>query len=143
LRRPIAFRRGHRRLYAAIRFDLTEWTERLREEAGADLPQKVTAFARAWRARTVSQACPVCGSPVQRIVYAENETKLLRALPDRRQDPRRPRGSRACSRRAGGGRSTSSSRSQAVDDDADHDSQIEQHQPTQARLDRLVALLKP
>ena len=37
------------------------------------------------------QPCPVCGAPVQRIVYAENESQLLRALPDRRHGARRPR----------------------------------------------------
>ncbi|TMH20792.1 MAG: formamidopyrimidine-DNA glycosylase, partial [Betaproteobacteria bacterium] len=50
-----------RRLQDATRASLTEWTERLRREAGADFPEKVTAFR-------------VCGSPVQRIVYADNET---------------------------------------------------------------------
>jgi formamidopyrimidine-DNA glycosylase len=63
------------RLFDATRSILTEWTERLRKAAGADLPEKVTAFHEEmavhgrWR-----KPCPVCGSPVQRIVYAENET---------------------------------------------------------------------
>ena len=64
-----------RRLYAAVRSTLTEWTERLREEAGADLPQKVTAFREGMAVHgRFRKPCPVCGSPVQRIVYAENET---------------------------------------------------------------------
>jgi formamidopyrimidine-DNA glycosylase len=63
------------RLFDATRSTLIEWTERLRKQAGADLPEKVTAFHEEmavhgrWR-----KPCPVCGSPVQRIVYAENET---------------------------------------------------------------------
>jgi formamidopyrimidine-DNA glycosylase len=63
------------RLFDATRSTLIEWTERLRRQAGADLPEKVTAFHEEmavhgrWR-----KPCPVCGSPVQRIVYAENET---------------------------------------------------------------------
>jgi len=64
-----------RRLYAAVRSTLTEWTERLREDAGADLPQKVTAFREGMAVHgRFRKPCPVCGSPVQRIVYAENET---------------------------------------------------------------------
>jgi len=64
-----------RRLYAAVRSTLTEWTERLREEAGADLPEKVTAFREGMAVHgRFRKPCPVCGSPVQRIVYAENET---------------------------------------------------------------------
>ncbi|HTQ76291.1 MAG TPA: DNA-formamidopyrimidine glycosylase family protein [Burkholderiales bacterium] len=64
-----------KRLFDATRSILIEWTERLRKAAGADLPEKVTAFHEEmavhgrWR-----KPCPVCGSPVQRIVYAENET---------------------------------------------------------------------
>ena len=64
-----------RRLYAAVRSTLTEWTERLRREAGADLPEKVTAFREGMAVHgRFRKPCPVCGSPVQRIVYAENET---------------------------------------------------------------------
>ena len=64
-----------RRLYAAVRSILTEWTERLRREAGADLPVKVTAFREGMAVHgRFRKPCPVCGSPVQRIVYAENET---------------------------------------------------------------------
>ena len=63
------------RLFAAVRTTLTEWTGRLRRESGDAFPEKVTAFREGmavhgrWR-----KACPDCGSPVQRIVYAENET---------------------------------------------------------------------
>ena len=64
-----------RRLYAAVRSTLTEWTERLRREAGADLPEKVTAFREGMAVHgRFRKPCPVCGSPVQRIVYADNET---------------------------------------------------------------------
>ena len=63
------------RLYAASRATLTEWTERLREEAGADFPEKVTAFREGMAVHgRYRKPCPACGSPVQRIVYAENET---------------------------------------------------------------------
>ena len=63
------------RLFEAVRVTLTTWTERLREESGDAFPERVTAFREGmavhgrWR-----QPCPDCGSPVQRIVYAENET---------------------------------------------------------------------
>ncbi len=62
-------------LYDAARATLAEWTERLREEAGADFPEKVTAFREGMAVHgRFRKPCPVCGSPVQRIVYAENET---------------------------------------------------------------------
>jgi len=62
-------------LYEATRAILTEWTEQLRREAGEAFPDKVTAFhdAMAVHGRH-GQPCPVCGAPVQRIVYADNET---------------------------------------------------------------------
>jgi len=64
-----------RRLYAAVRSTLAEWTERLRREAGANFPEKVTAFREGMAVHgRFRKPCPVCGSPVQRIVYAENET---------------------------------------------------------------------
>jgi formamidopyrimidine-DNA glycosylase len=64
-----------KRLYDAARSILMEWTERLRREAGADLPEKVTAFREGMAVHgRYRKPCPVCGSPVQRIVYAENET---------------------------------------------------------------------
>jgi formamidopyrimidine-DNA glycosylase len=64
-----------KRLYDAARATLTEWTERLRREAGPNLPEKVTAFREGMAVHgRYRKPCPVCGSPVQRIVYAENET---------------------------------------------------------------------
>ncbi len=63
------------RLYEATREVLTEWAQRLREEAGDDFPEKVTAFRPQMAVHgRHRQPCPVCGSAVQRIVYAENET---------------------------------------------------------------------
>jgi len=63
-----------RRLFEATRAVLSEWTERLRVEAG-DYPEKVTAFHAAMAVHgKYGQPCPVCGAPVQRIVYADNET---------------------------------------------------------------------
>ncbi len=63
------------RLYVAARAILTEWTERLRREAGEAFPDKVTAFRDAMAVHgRHGQPCPVCGAPVQRIVYADNET---------------------------------------------------------------------
>jgi formamidopyrimidine-DNA glycosylase len=62
------------RLFAAARDVLAEWTERLRAEAAGRFPEKVTAFRAEMAAHgRYGQPCPVCGSPIQRIVYAENE----------------------------------------------------------------------
>jgi formamidopyrimidine-DNA glycosylase len=62
------------RLQAATRAVLTDWTERLRAAAGEDFPEKVTAFRDGMAVHgRYRQPCPVCGAPVQRIVYAENE----------------------------------------------------------------------
>jgi formamidopyrimidine-DNA glycosylase len=62
------------RLYVATKDVLREWTERLRTEAGDRFPEKVTAFRPAMAVHgKFRQPCPVCGTPVQRIVYAENE----------------------------------------------------------------------
>jgi formamidopyrimidine-DNA glycosylase len=62
------------RLYAATRDVLHEWTERLRSEAAATFPEKVTAFRPEMAVHgKFREPCPVCGTPVQRIVYAENE----------------------------------------------------------------------
>ena len=50
------------------------WIARLREEAGDDFPEKVTAFRNGMAVHgSYGKPCPVCGSPVQRIVYARNE----------------------------------------------------------------------
>jgi len=62
-------------LFAATRETLAEWTERLRREAGGRFPEKVTAFREGMAVHgRFGKPCPVCGSPVQRIVFAENET---------------------------------------------------------------------
>jgi formamidopyrimidine-DNA glycosylase len=62
------------RLYEAVRSTLTDWLERLRAEVGDGWPEKVTAFRPDFGVHgKFGQPCPVCGTPVQRIVYAENE----------------------------------------------------------------------
>jgi formamidopyrimidine-DNA glycosylase len=59
-------------LYEATRNVLQEWTRRLRTEG---FPEKVTAFREGMAVHgRYGKPCPVCGAPVQRIVYAENET---------------------------------------------------------------------
>ncbi len=63
------------RLREAARLVLTEWTQRLRQETGDAFPEKVTAFRDAMGVHgRHGRPCPVCGAPVQRIVYADNET---------------------------------------------------------------------
>jgi formamidopyrimidine-DNA glycosylase len=63
------------RLFDAVISVLTEWTDRLRAEAGDGFPEKVTAFRPEMAVHgKFKQPCPECGTPVQRIVYAENET---------------------------------------------------------------------
>ena len=63
------------RLFSAARDILTEWTDRLRREAGEGFPEKVTAFRDGMAVHgRYRKPCPVCGAPVQRIRYAENET---------------------------------------------------------------------
>jgi formamidopyrimidine-DNA glycosylase len=62
------------RLWTATRDTLTRWADRLRQEAAGAFPEKVTAFHEAMAVHgRFRQPCPVCGAPVQRIVYAENE----------------------------------------------------------------------
>jgi formamidopyrimidine-DNA glycosylase len=62
------------RLHEATRATLTTWVERLRRQAGDGFPEKVTAFHGEMAVHgRFKEPCPVCGSPVQRIVYAENE----------------------------------------------------------------------
>jgi formamidopyrimidine-DNA glycosylase len=64
-----------RRLYEATRVVLTEWIERLRQDAGEGFPEGVTAFRPDMKVHgRYGKPCPDCGAPVQRIVYAENET---------------------------------------------------------------------
>ncbi len=63
------------RLHRAVVDSLTEWTDRLRTEVGSDWPKKVTAFRPDMAVHgKYGEACPRCGSPVQRIVYASSET---------------------------------------------------------------------
>ncbi|HVG80371.1 MAG TPA: DNA-formamidopyrimidine glycosylase family protein [Patescibacteria group bacterium] len=64
-----------RRLWEATRTVLTEWIERLRQESGDEFPEGVTAFRPAMAVHgRYGKPCPQCGTPVQRIVYADNET---------------------------------------------------------------------
>ena len=63
------------RLFAVTRRSLEEWTVRLREEFGDGFPEKITAFHPAMAAHgKYGEPCPVCGSPIQRIKYADRET---------------------------------------------------------------------
>ena len=63
------------RLYDAARESLREWIGILIDEAGDRFPERVTAFHPRMRVHgRYNQPCVVCGSPVQRIVYASNET---------------------------------------------------------------------
>ena len=63
------------RLYEATRSTLKDWIERLRSEAKGGIPEKVTAFRPEMAVHgRYGMPCPACGAPVQRIVYAENET---------------------------------------------------------------------
>jgi formamidopyrimidine-DNA glycosylase len=63
------------RLYQSTRRVLTEWTERLRADVGTGFPETVTAFREGMAVHgRFRQPCPVCGSAVQRIRYAANET---------------------------------------------------------------------
>lgn len=62
-------------LFDAARQVLDEWTTRLREETGDGFPETVTAFRPGMAVHgRYGEPCPDCGTPVQRIVYAENET---------------------------------------------------------------------
>ncbi len=62
------------RLHAATQSTLLRWVDRLRADTGEGFPEKVTAFRDDMAVHgRFKQPCPVCGSPVQRIVYAENE----------------------------------------------------------------------
>ena len=62
-------------LYHAIRESLISWIDRLRKERNGRFPEKVTAFRPDMAVHgKYRKPCPVCGSPVQRIVHAENET---------------------------------------------------------------------
>jgi formamidopyrimidine-DNA glycosylase len=62
------------RLHDATRATLLVWIDHLRREAGGGIPEKVTAFHDAMAVHgRFRQPCPVCGAPIQRIVYASNE----------------------------------------------------------------------
>ena len=62
------------RLFRATRDTLQMWVERLARESGEDFPEKVTAFRPEMAVHgKYGKPCPVCGEPVQRIVYAHNE----------------------------------------------------------------------
>lgn len=61
-------------LFHCVRGVFSEWTELLRKEAGDGFPEHVTAFRKEMAVHgKFNQPCPVCGTKVQRIVYAENE----------------------------------------------------------------------
>ncbi len=63
------------RLFEACRATLTDWIDILRAKAGTRFPGKVTAFHPEMAAHgKYRDPCPVCGAPIQRIVYAENES---------------------------------------------------------------------
>jgi formamidopyrimidine-DNA glycosylase len=63
------------RLHAATKDVLTEWIERLRAEVGDGFPEKVTAFRKEMAVHgRFGKPCPVCGTKVHRIRYADNET---------------------------------------------------------------------
>lgn len=63
------------RLYEATRATLQDWIARLGRETGDDFPEKVTAFREGMAVHgRYGKPCPECGSPVQRIRYADNET---------------------------------------------------------------------
>jgi formamidopyrimidine-DNA glycosylase len=63
------------RLFHAMRATLADWTERVRAAAAGAFPEKVTAFREGMAVHgRYGKPCPVCGAPVQRIVFAENET---------------------------------------------------------------------
>jgi len=63
------------RLFAATRHTLGLWIDRLRVEAEAGFPEKVTAFRKEMAVHgRYGQPCPRCGEKIQRIRYADNET---------------------------------------------------------------------
>ena len=62
-------------LFESTQQVMREWIERLREQNGDGFPEKVTAFRPEMAAHgRYGKACPDCGAPIQRIVYASNET---------------------------------------------------------------------
>jgi formamidopyrimidine-DNA glycosylase len=68
------------RLFSATREVLALWTARLQEEAGGEFPERVTAFRPDMAVHgKYGKPCPRCGAPVQRIVYATNESNYCAA----------------------------------------------------------------
>lgn len=68
------------RLFDAARQTLASWSDRLKREAGGSFPTKVTAFRPEMAVHgKFGRPCPVCGTKVQRIVYADNETNYCPA----------------------------------------------------------------
>jgi formamidopyrimidine-DNA glycosylase len=66
---------GVHRLYESVQSTLRQWIDRLGAEARAGFPEKVTAFREGMAVHgRFKQPCPVCGAPIQRIRYADNET---------------------------------------------------------------------
>jgi len=68
---------GHEleKLHRTVVESLTDWTERLREEFGEAFPERITAFHPAMAAHgKFGEPCPVCGTAIQRIRYADRET---------------------------------------------------------------------
>jgi formamidopyrimidine-DNA glycosylase len=64
-----------KRLYEAIRSGLTRWTDHLRDESAGKFPEKVTAFREGMAVHgRYKLPCPRCGTKIQRIRYASNET---------------------------------------------------------------------
>jgi formamidopyrimidine-DNA glycosylase len=62
------------RLFTATREILSEWTDHLRDETGTRFPEKVTAFRKGMAVHgRYGEPCPVCGTEIQRVVFAENE----------------------------------------------------------------------
>jgi formamidopyrimidine-DNA glycosylase len=69
-----------KRLFDATRATLQRWIDRLRAEAGAQFPQRVTAFREDMAVHgRYGKPCPRCGAPIQRIRYADNETNYCPA----------------------------------------------------------------
>ena len=63
------------RLFAATRENLQLWIDKFKEEARAGFPEKVTAFRKDMTVHgRFGEPCRVCGQPIQRIRYADNET---------------------------------------------------------------------
>jgi formamidopyrimidine-DNA glycosylase len=62
-------------LFETTQRTLAAWANRLREQAGSGFPEKVTAFRPEMAVHgKFREPCPMCGSPIQRVVYADNET---------------------------------------------------------------------